>query len=246
MSRGRPDCFSWDDVKIDKHRECYLGHSLNAPVGRWQKGRDILWWTKSKQGGDKNDAERRRRAEEMRRVKENDRQAIMEKLGMATKKRRTKTKLSESEMKELLRKGDTERDDTQAAERIDGLGASTSRYHDGRSKADKVAKLREMIASGMQRVAEGDDGEGGGSEDKPKAKLSASKMLEMAKAAVAKAKEAAEEDEDDEGARKALKKAKKAAKKAKKKAKKEAKKAKKAKKKESRKRRRGSDDSDSD
>lgn len=30
--------FSWDDVKADKHRENYLGHSLKAPVGRWQKG----------------------------------------------------------------------------------------------------------------------------------------------------------------------------------------------------------------
>lgn len=30
--------FSWDDVKVDKHRENYLGHSIKAPVGRWQKG----------------------------------------------------------------------------------------------------------------------------------------------------------------------------------------------------------------
>ncbi|KAF0407551.1 RNA-directed RNA polymerase [Gigaspora margarita] len=26
-----------EDVKTDKHRENYLGHSLFAPVGRWQK-----------------------------------------------------------------------------------------------------------------------------------------------------------------------------------------------------------------
>jgi hypothetical protein len=30
--------FNWDDVKADKHRENYLGHSVKAPVGRWQKG----------------------------------------------------------------------------------------------------------------------------------------------------------------------------------------------------------------
>lgn len=30
--------FKWDDVKVDKHRENYLGHSIKAPVGRWQKG----------------------------------------------------------------------------------------------------------------------------------------------------------------------------------------------------------------
>lgn len=34
--------FSWDDVKVDKHRENYLGHSIKAPVGRWQKGM-VLW-----------------------------------------------------------------------------------------------------------------------------------------------------------------------------------------------------------
>jgi hypothetical protein len=31
--------FKWDDVKVDKHRENYLGHSVKAPVGRWQKGK---------------------------------------------------------------------------------------------------------------------------------------------------------------------------------------------------------------
>lgn len=29
--------FKWNDVKTDKFRENYLGHSLLAPVGRWQK-----------------------------------------------------------------------------------------------------------------------------------------------------------------------------------------------------------------
>lgn len=33
--------FSWEDVKADKHRENYLGHSLKAPVGRWQKGKNL-------------------------------------------------------------------------------------------------------------------------------------------------------------------------------------------------------------
>ncbi|RUO97646.1 kinase phosphorylation protein-domain-containing protein [Jimgerdemannia flammicorona] len=36
--RGGQDQFSWEKVKDDKDRENYLGHSVMAPVGRWQKG----------------------------------------------------------------------------------------------------------------------------------------------------------------------------------------------------------------
>lgn len=37
-ARGGRDQFSWDNVKADKDREYYLGHSVKALAGRWQKG----------------------------------------------------------------------------------------------------------------------------------------------------------------------------------------------------------------
>ena len=50
--RGGRDQFSWDQVKTDKHRENYLGHSAMIQVGRYNQNRDIFWYQKAKKSED--------------------------------------------------------------------------------------------------------------------------------------------------------------------------------------------------
>ncbi|KAI9831971.1 MAG: hypothetical protein M1826_002699 [Phylliscum demangeonii] len=81
-SRGGRSNFKWEDVKDDQHRENYLGHSLKAPVGRWQKNRDLSWYAQGeKSGPEAESAIRDERAEEMRRIKEAERDALSAALG---------------------------------------------------------------------------------------------------------------------------------------------------------------------
>lgn len=84
--RGGRDQFTWESVKTDKDRECYLGHSLMAPVGRWQEGKDIMWYSKQNQLIDKEKAEQK----EFLRAKELEEEALMAALGYRIVKKEKK------------------------------------------------------------------------------------------------------------------------------------------------------------
>ncbi|KAL2889314.1 Multiple myeloma tumor-associated protein 2 [Ceratocystis lukuohia] len=79
-SRGGVN-FSWDDVAKSSRRENYLGHSLKAPVGRWQTGKDLNWYSKS-DDPTAEDAKEQLRKDELRKIKEAEEDAIARALGL--------------------------------------------------------------------------------------------------------------------------------------------------------------------
>ncbi|KAL5735193.1 hypothetical protein ACOSP7_033054 [Xanthoceras sorbifolium] len=106
--RGGRDQFSWEDVKADKHRENFLGHSIKAPVGRWQKGKDLHWYTRDKKSQSSDDALK----DEIQRIKEEEEQAMREALGLAPKRasRPQGNRLDKHELSELVKRGSTAED----------------------------------------------------------------------------------------------------------------------------------------
>jgi hypothetical protein len=87
-TRGGQAEFKWSDVSADKDREVrifpnilsssqhppslqnYLGHSINAPTGRWQKNKDVHWYNRDQKLSEEE------RAEEIRKVKEAEAEAL--------------------------------------------------------------------------------------------------------------------------------------------------------------------------
>lgn len=118
--RGGQDQFDWEDVKADKYRESYLGHSVKAPVGRWQKGKDLQWYTKS---GKVNSAMSKQ--EEKDAVKKMEAEALAIALGKGPSKK-VASGVTKQELAEVCRKGQVERD-SMDIERVEGMGFGSTR-----------------------------------------------------------------------------------------------------------------------
>ncbi|XP_061588437.1 multiple myeloma tumor-associated protein 2 [Cololabis saira] len=116
--RGGQDQFSWDEVKVDKHRENYLGNSLMAPVGRWQKGKDLTWYAKDKKGGKSLSKE-----EEIAAVKAAEHEALMAALGHKNIKRQP-TGLTKEDLVDVCRRDEADGEERNV-DRISGLGSSS-------------------------------------------------------------------------------------------------------------------------
>ncbi|XP_034038776.1 multiple myeloma tumor-associated protein 2 isoform X2 [Thalassophryne amazonica] len=135
--RGGQDQFNWDDVKVDKHRENYLGNSLMAPVGRWQKGKDLTWYSKDKKGAALS------KDDELAAVKAAEHEALMAALGHKSIKRQP-TGLTKEDLVDVCRREEADGEERNV-DRVLGLGSSSA----GSRKLMLTQKEKEAAKIGL-------------------------------------------------------------------------------------------------
>lgn len=134
------------------YRENYLGHSLSAPVGRWQKGKDLSWYAKSGSSSQQLDANQQLQ-EEKRRLKEQDEDLINQAIGIKVQKRKfVENQIDDTELKQILAKGNIERESVDI-ERVKGIGSAPVKVHDHIERFSSVSKEIIKLKKQMEPTA---------------------------------------------------------------------------------------------
>ncbi|KAI5373105.1 hypothetical protein AA0117_g10597 [Alternaria alternata] len=146
-SRGGRADFKWEDVKNDAQRENYLGHSLMAPVGRWQQGRDLNWYAKGDE--ESKEAEAARIKEEKRKLKEAEEDAMLAAMGLPVPVRNNANltplgeKVHQADVKDTLdEKVKAEEDDDKAKKREKKERSRRHRDDDGERRRRHRSRSR--------------------------------------------------------------------------------------------------------
>lgn len=130
-----------------------------APVGRWQKGRDLNWYAKKNEDGSE-EAAKREREDEIRRIKEAEQEAMAHALGLPVAPKSNNANLTPLGGKEVQKAIQETTDESETARGV-GYGAYSGGIDLGGANDEKllaegnidadIAAAREFLASHKSR-----------------------------------------------------------------------------------------------